>query len=131
MLAPSRTSTLFVAFAALFNTVQSATPAEWRSRSIYQVFTDRFARTDLSTTATCASCYNGYCGGTWQGIISMLDYIQVRVCDTVQVHLLTGPFLSCNRTWALQQLDISRCSTSHGSNSRIQWLFSSEYLRTE
>lgn len=36
--------------------------------------TDRFARTDGSTSATCD--LNEYCGGTWQGLISRLDYIQ-------------------------------------------------------
>jgi alpha-amylase len=66
---------------ALLGSAQAATPAEWRSHSIYQVFTDRFAKTDLSTTASCPSGYGGYCGGTWQGIISMLDYIQV-CCDS-------------------------------------------------
>ncbi|SPQ18921.1 669d54c3-0936-45ee-a914-0d85de7e1766 [Thermothielavioides terrestris] len=50
--------------------------AEWRSQSIYQVVTDRFARTDLSTTASCNTADQVYCGGTWQGLISKLDYIQ-------------------------------------------------------
>lgn len=31
----------------------AATPAEWRSQSIYFLLTDRFARTDNSTTASC------------------------------------------------------------------------------
>lgn len=31
----------------------AATPAEWRSQSIYFMLTDRFARTDGSTTAAC------------------------------------------------------------------------------
>jgi alpha-amylase len=52
------------------------TPAEWRKQSIYQVVTDRFARTDLSTTASCDTSAQIYCGGTWQGLISKLDYIQ-------------------------------------------------------
>lgn len=52
------------------------TPAEWRSQSIYQVMTDRFARTDLSTTAACDPSEQVYCGGTWQGLIDKLDYIQ-------------------------------------------------------
>ncbi|KAK7719915.1 hypothetical protein SLS64_002096 [Diaporthe eres] len=38
--------------------------------------TDRFARTDLSTTASCDSSKGVYCGGTWKGLISKLDYIQ-------------------------------------------------------
>ncbi|TGO70316.1 hypothetical protein BELL_0731g00020 [Botrytis elliptica] len=58
------------------NGVQSATPDEWRTRSIYQVFTDRFARTDVTNTTDCPSQTRGYCGGTWQGIINKLDYIQ-------------------------------------------------------
>ena len=51
-------------------------PAEWRSQSIYQVLTDRFAMTNGSTTATCNTGDQIYCGGTWQGIIDKLDYIQ-------------------------------------------------------
>ncbi|RDW69853.1 hypothetical protein BP6252_08873 [Coleophoma cylindrospora] len=54
----------------------AASSADWRSRAIYQVFTDRFARTDGSTTASCSPGYEGYCGGSWKGIISKLDYIQ-------------------------------------------------------
>jgi alpha-amylase len=31
----------------------AATPAQWRSQSVYFLLTDRFARTDNSTTAEC------------------------------------------------------------------------------
>ncbi|KAM0708328.1 hypothetical protein Q7P35_004979 [Cladosporium inversicolor] len=57
-------------------TAYAASPAEWRSRSIYQLLTDRFARPDGSTTATCDTASGKYCGGTWTGIIDRLDYIQ-------------------------------------------------------
>ena len=53
---------------------QGLTAAQWRSQSIYQVVTDRFARTDASTTASCD--LSTYCGGTWKGLINQLDYIQ-------------------------------------------------------
>lgn len=46
----------------------------WRTQSIYQLLTDRYARTDGST-APCTDL-GSYCGGTWQGIINNLDYIQ-------------------------------------------------------
>ena len=59
--------TLYVCASAL-------TSAQWRSQSIYQVITDRFSRTDGSTSASCD--LNKYCGGTWQGLINKLDYIQ-------------------------------------------------------
>lgn len=66
---------LLVAAAAVAP-VTALTPSEWRSQSIYQVMTDRFARTDLSTDAHCDTSEQVYCGGTWQGLISELDYIQ-------------------------------------------------------
>ncbi|ORY08353.1 putative alpha-amylase [Clohesyomyces aquaticus] len=54
----------------------AASAADWRGRSIYQVFTDRFARTDGSTTSPCDVTKNTYCGGTWRGIQNKLDYIK-------------------------------------------------------
>jgi len=56
--------------------VSALSAAEWRKQSIYQVVTDRFARTDLSTTAQCNTADQVYCGGTWRGLISKLDYIK-------------------------------------------------------
>jgi alpha-amylase len=64
-----------VAFASLASSVCALSPAEWRSQSIYQLLTDRFARTDGSTTATCNTGDGIYCGGSWQGIINELDYV--------------------------------------------------------
>jgi alpha-amylase len=60
----------------LASVISAATPAQWRGKSIYQVLTDRFARADGSTTSTCNTGDRIYCGGTWQGIINHLDYIQ-------------------------------------------------------
>ena len=60
----------------LVSIVAAATPDEWRGKAIYQVLTDRFARTDGSTTSTCNTQDRRHCGGTWQGIINYLDYIQ-------------------------------------------------------
>lgn len=62
--------------AAIVAPASALTPSEWRSQSIYQVMIDRFARTDLSTTAACDTSEQVYCGGSWQGLISELDYIQ-------------------------------------------------------
>ena len=67
------TRLLQLAFAAV---CLGATPAQWRSRSIYQVFTDRFAHSDQSTSAPCDTNARLYCGGSWQGVIAKLDYIQ-------------------------------------------------------
>lgn len=56
---------------------------EWKSRSIYQVLTDRFARTDGSTQA-CNNLGN-YCGGTYKGLIRELDYIQNMGFDAIWI----------------------------------------------
>lgn len=45
--------------------------------------TDRFARTDGSTTAPCDLL--DYCGGTWRGTINQLDYIQGMGFDAVMI----------------------------------------------
>jgi alpha-amylase len=65
---------VFLTFAVL--PVSAASKDEWRTRSIYQIMVDRFARTDLSTTSPCNVTDRIYCGGTWKGIQSHLDYIQ-------------------------------------------------------
>lgn len=73
---------------AVLSAVGAATalsPDDWRKQSIYQLLTDRFARTDGSTTATCNTPDGVYCGGSWQGVIDKLDYIQgmgfTAVCE--------------------------------------------------
>lgn len=68
--------TLLFCSLSLFSTAHAASKDDWRSRSIYQLITDRFARTDLSTDYPCNTTEQLYCGGTFQGIINNLDYIQ-------------------------------------------------------
>ncbi|CAA7266390.1 unnamed protein product [Cyclocybe aegerita] len=64
--------------------VSAATAEEWRGRRIYQVLTDRFARED-NTAAPCDTSERTYCGGTWKGITSHLDYIQQLGFDAVWI----------------------------------------------
>ena len=61
--------------------VSSKSKEEWKSRSIYQVLTDRFARTQDT-----GSCNLGqYCGGNYQGIINHLDYIKGMGFDAIWI----------------------------------------------
>ena len=69
------TSLALTTATALLSVSDAATVDEWRSRSIYQVMVDRFARTDGSTTAACDELYL-FCNGSWTGLINNLDYIQ-------------------------------------------------------
>lgn len=73
---PLTASLLALSSTAVFDGVSALSAAEWRSQTIYQVMTDRFARTDGSTTAPCDMYESTYCGGTWKGIAQQLDYIQ-------------------------------------------------------
>lgn len=55
---------------------------EWKGRIIYQVLTDRFARTDGANS----SCNLGkYCGGTYRGLINHLDYIKNLGMDAIWI----------------------------------------------
>ncbi|KAL1413653.1 hypothetical protein Q8F55_001431 [Vanrija albida] len=61
------------------------TTAQLRQRSIYQVITDRFARSDGRIDSYCNPADQKYCGGTWKGIEQQLGYIQGMGFDTVWI----------------------------------------------
>ena len=90
-----------ILLAAWASCVLAATVDDWRSRSIYQVLTDRYGRTDASTTAKCDPAQGVYCGGTWQGIINNLDYIQNMGFTAVSIALNPAGELSYGLLLAL------------------------------
>ncbi|KAJ6084537.1 glycoside hydrolase superfamily [Penicillium sp. IBT 16267x] len=47
--------------------------------------TDRFALSNQSTTAPCNATAGLYCGGSWQGTIDKLDYIQGMGFDAIMI----------------------------------------------
>ena len=60
--------------------------AAWKQRSIYQLLTDRFAVTGGGNGGPDLDYLSRqYCGGTWQGVISKLDYIQGMGFDAVWI----------------------------------------------
>ena len=65
----------------LLSTIYCKSKEEWKPRSIYQILTDRFART--SDTGWCN--YSQYCGGNYRGLISKLDYIKGMGFDAIWV----------------------------------------------
>ncbi|KAF8502450.1 alpha-amylase [Gautieria morchelliformis] len=55
----------------------AATADQWRSRSIYQLFTDRYALSPaVASSANCNPGDQTWCGGTWNSTRENLDYIQ-------------------------------------------------------
>ena len=71
----------FIVALILVTYICSKTKEEWKSRSIYQVLTDRFART--SDTGYCN--LGQYCGGNYQGLINKLDYIKGMGFDAIWI----------------------------------------------
>lgn len=80
---------LYAAAGCVFSLAMAASPDEWRTRSIYQVLTDRFWRPDNSTTAACDVTDETYCGGTWKGIEYKLDYIASLGANAIWISPIT------------------------------------------
>lgn len=72
--------TRFVLFSCVISCVYSKEAWEWRSRSIYQMLTDRFSPSNHSyihciEQPLTEKSLRHYCGGTYRGAIDQLDYI--------------------------------------------------------
>ena len=72
---------LFVS--SVFILSNAADANAWRSRSIYQVLTDRIARTN-GDTSSCGDL-GKYCGGTFKGLQNKLDYIKSMGFDAIWI----------------------------------------------
>lgn len=55
----------------------------WKARNIYFVLTDRIARGSDDTGGGSCGALGSYCGGTFQGLQSKLDYIQGMGFDAI------------------------------------------------
>ncbi|KAL1405411.1 hypothetical protein Q8F55_009042 [Vanrija albida] len=85
-------ATALLAAAASLHAVNAATADQWRSRSIYQLLTDRFAPPSDTAPArtnpvpqTCDPQAGTWCGGTWLSIIDKLDYLQGMGIDAIWI----------------------------------------------
>ena len=65
----------------LFTAISCKSKEEWKPRAIYQILTDRFART--SDTGHCD--YFKYCGGNYRGIINKIGYIKGMGFDAIWI----------------------------------------------
>lgn len=69
--------------AIVISSIYCASKDQWKTRTIYQILTDRFFRSD-GNTQTCTDLSN-YCGGTFYGIIKKLDYIAEMGFDAIWI----------------------------------------------
>jgi alpha-amylase len=82
MKSPSIFLLVLTLLSAIIIPTHALTQEQLRHRSIYQVLTDRFARSDGRWDAPCDLGARDYCGGDWKGIEGMLGYIQGMGFDT-------------------------------------------------
>ncbi len=74
---------LAAAFLLLAALAFAATKTEWRSRTIYQLLTDRLSRYP-DDSVPCNDLHK-YCGGTFKGISGHLDYIKRMGFDAIWI----------------------------------------------
>ena len=73
-------------FTLFLNFCLTADAENWRKRSVYQIFTDRFARPNMPEEVPyqCNDLMK-YCGGSWLGIRQNLDYIRGMGFDAIWI----------------------------------------------
>lgn len=118
---------------SLIRVANAVGASSWRSRSIYQVVTDRFALTNGSTTQTCDTGLGLYCGGTWAGVTNRLDYIQGMGFDAVWISPITtqlegnsGDGSSYHGYW---QTDINTVNSHFGTEADLKALAAALHSR--
>ncbi|EPS93812.1 hypothetical protein FOMPIDRAFT_58690 [Fomitopsis schrenkii] len=105
--------------------VLAASYEDWQRRSIYQLVTDRFATSDGSSPP-CDTSQRQYCNGTWQGVISKLDYIQNMGFDAIWISPVvanlegdTGDGTSYHGYWTIDQ---TRLNEHFGTDGDLKLL---------
>lgn len=105
----------------------------WRSRSIYQVLTDRFAVADGADPKPCDPSMGIHCGGSWKGITEKLDYIQGMNFDAIWI----SPIVAQMPNWTgdgeaypgYWQQDLYQLNPSYGSEEDLRELIDGMHKR--
>lgn len=80
-----KTLTTLITSLLAASTALAANTAQWKSRNIYFALTDRIARGgDGADNNACGNLGN-YCGGTFKGLESKLDYIRGMGFDAIWI----------------------------------------------
>ncbi|KAH7136192.1 glycoside hydrolase superfamily [Dendryphion nanum] len=77
--------TVFTGFLSLCSFAAAADTSAWKLRSIYFVLTDRIARSSSDTGGSSCVDLGRYCGGTFKGLESKLDYIKELGFDAIWI----------------------------------------------
>lgn len=113
----------------LLGDTRAATPAQWKTRTIYQVVTDRFAVVNGTTPSSCPAGTTVYCGGTFQGIISRLDYIANMGFDAIWISPVVANVDSANAYHGYWAQDLYSINSHFGSAADLKALSSALHAR--
>lgn len=126
----SQLASLFAAGAVLLSSgSHAANPTAWKTRTIYQVVTDRFSVANGVTPSSCPPGTNIYCGGTFQGIISKLDYIANMGFDAIWISPVVTNVDSPNSYHGYWAQDLYSINSHFGSASDLQALSNALHSR--
>lgn len=81
-----KSSSIFITILACLSTVACAADTQaWKSRNIYFALTDRIARGSEDNGGDSCGNLGNYCGGTFAGLESKLDYIKGMGFDAIWI----------------------------------------------
>ncbi|GAP91712.1 putative carbohydrate-binding module family 20 protein [Rosellinia necatrix] len=107
--------------------VLSADTAAWKSRNIYFALTDRIARSSSDTGGSACSNLGNYCGGTFKGLESKLDYIAGMGFDAIWVTpVVTNSDGGYHGYWAL---DLYGINPNYGSADDLKSLVNTAHSK--
>ena len=109
--------------------IDAATPTAWKTRTIYQIVTDRFGVPNAVTPSSCSAGTNVYCGGTFQGIIAKLDYIANMGFDAIWISPVVTNVDSPNAYHGYWAQDLYSINSHFGSASDLQALSNALHAR--
>lgn len=78
-------TSLLASALSLSSLALAADKAAWKSRNIYFALTDRIARSADDTGGDACGALGKYCGGTFAGLQSKLDYIKGMGFDAIWI----------------------------------------------
>eukprot|EP01084_Bolivina_argentea_P101096 181314_1 len=124
-------STLSIVILCYNICVFGASPEEWKSKSIYQLLTDRFAKT-VDDYSACTNL-GAYCGGTFKGIMNHYNtYIEDLGFDAIwispvvtQIPWNQGGLSSFHGYWAY---DLYSINSHFGTENDLISLSNMTYL---
>ncbi|KAI6635963.1 hypothetical protein MCOR14_005484 [Pyricularia oryzae] len=118
---------VLVAFLLQIVTVYAADTAAWKSRSIYFALTDRVARGSNDTGGASCGNLSKYCGGTFKGLESKLDYIKSLGFDSIWINpVVSNKADGYHGYWAQ---DLYAINSNYGSAADLKSLVNTAHSK--